>query len=164
MEIRPFSFGLLTYGPPEGDLVVSLAWNAPVDLDLHVVAPLPDGSDSTEVWAKNPSALPPDGQAGAPDEAAREAGGYLDMDSNAGCQMDNRNAENVVWTGPAPAGHYIVRVDPFSLCGAKSASWHATASLRGRLIQSTWGTAKASHASLPHRLGSGMTAFEFDVQ
>jgi hypothetical protein len=70
----------------------------------------------------------------------------------------------VVWTGTPPSGHYIARVDAFSLCGAKSAQWHMTASLRGRLVQDTWGTITTAEASMSHGTGAGMTAFEFDVR
>jgi len=163
-DVRPYDFHLLSPGVPDGELVVSLAWNAPVDLDVHVVAPLPDGSDTIEVWAKNPSALPAGSSSGSSaDGGSRETGGYLDLDSNASCQIDNRDLESVVWTDPPPSGHYIARVDAFSLCGAKSAQWHMTASLRGRLIQDTWGTITAAEASMSHVAGAGMTAFEFDV-
>jgi hypothetical protein len=164
-DVRAYDFHLLSPGVPDGELVVSLAWNAPVDLDLHVVAPLPDGSDTIEVWAKNPSALPAGSTGeGSVDAGSREAGGYLDLDSNASCQIDNRDLENVVWTGTPPSGHYIARVDAFSLCGAKSAQWHMTASLRGRLVQDTWGTITTAEASMSHGAGAGMTAFEFDVR
>jgi hypothetical protein len=163
-DVRSYDFHLLSVGVPDGELVVSLAWNAPVDLDLHVVAPLPDGSGTTEVWAKNPSALPAQGTAGASvDAGGREADGNLDLDSNASCQLDNRDLENVVWTGAPPTGHYLARVDAFSLCGMKSAQWHVTASLRGRLVQDTWGTITAAEASMSHGAGAGMTAIEFDV-
>lgn len=162
---RPYSFRILTESLASADLVFSLTWDAPVDLDLHVVAPLPDANGSIEVWSKNPTALPGEGAPGAPSDAAvRKAGGYLDMDSNAACQLDNRNRERVVWTGPAPLGHYIARVDAFSLCGLKSTTWHMTALQRGRVIQDTWGTITSAQAAMPHGSGSGMTAFEFDVQ
>jgi hypothetical protein len=163
-SLRSYDFHLLSPGIPDGELVVSLSWNAPVDLDLHVVAPLPDGSDTIEVWAKNPSALPAGNTAGGVDAGSRDTGGYLDLDSNASCQLDNRDRENVVWTGPPPSGHYIARVDAFSLCGAKVAYWHMTASQRGNLIQDTWGTITAAEASMSHGEGAGMTAFEFDVR
>jgi hypothetical protein len=165
-EARAYDYHLLSAGAPDGVLVFSLSWNAPVDLDLHVVAPLPDGSGETEVWAKNPSALPAQGTAGAPmDAGAREAGGYLDLDSNASCQLDNRVLENVVWTGAPPSGHYIARVDAFSLCGEKSAQWHMTASLKGKLVGDAWGTITAAHAGQSsHGAGAGMTAIEYDVR
>jgi hypothetical protein len=162
---RPYDFHILTESLASADLVLSLSWDAPVDLDLHVVAPLPDESGSIEVWSKNPSGLPADGTPGAPaDSTVRRAGGYLDVDSNPACQIDNRDRERVIWTGPAPAGHYIVRVDAFSLCGLKATTWHATALQRARLIQDTWGTITSAQAAMPHGAGSGMTAFEFDVR
>jgi hypothetical protein len=162
---RPYSFHILTETLANADLVFSLTWDAPVDLDLHVVAPLPDGNGFLDVWSKNPTGLPAEGSPGAPTDAlVRKSGGYLDADSNAGCQIDNRDRERVIWTGPAPSGHYIARVDAFSMCGLKSTTWHMTALQKGRLIQDTWGTITSAQAAMPHGAGSGMTAFEFDVQ
>lgn len=162
---RPYSFRILTESLASADLVVSLSWDAPVDLDVHVVAPLPDGNGFLDVWSKNPTALPADGSPGAPSDAlGRKSGGYLDMDSNAACQIDNRDRERVIWTGPAPSGHYVARVDAFSMCGLKSTTWHMTAVQRGRLIQDTWGTITSAQAALPHGAGAGMTAFEFDLR
>jgi hypothetical protein len=162
---RPYSFRILTESLASADLVFSLTWDAPVDLDIHVVAPLPDGNGYLDVWSKNPTALPAEGSPGSPTDAlVRKSGGYLDMDSNAACQIDNRDRERVIWTGPAPSGHYIARVDAFSMCGLKATTWHMTALQRGRLIQDTWGTITAAQAAMPHGAGSGMTAFEFDVQ
>jgi len=162
---RPYSFHILTESLASAELVFSLSWDAPVDLDIHVVAPLPDESGTITVWPKNPSGLPAEGTPGAPtDSTTRKAGGYLDLDSNAACQIDNRDRERVIWTGPAPLGHYIARVDAFSLCGLKSTTWHMTALQRGRIIQDTWGTITSAQAAMPHGAGSGMTAFEFDVQ
>ena len=164
-DVRSYDYHLLSAGVADGELVVSLSWNAPVDLDLHVVAPLPEDNGTTEVWAKNPSALPAQGTVGeSMDAGAREAGGYLDLDSNASCQLDNRDLENVVWTGAPPSGHYIARVDAFSLCGMKAAQWHVTAFLRGKLVQDTWGTITSAQASLSHGPGAGMAAIEFDVR
>ena len=140
---------------PAGDVVVSLLWNTPVDLDLHVVAPLPDGSGTTEIWAKAP---------GAPSEAS-DAGGEpagLDLDSNASCQIDNRDRENVIWPTAAPQGHYLVRVDAFSLCGQKSAYWEARATRQGALIGQASGVLTEAEASRNHVAGAGVLAFEFD--
>jgi hypothetical protein len=50
-------------------------------------------------------------------------GGTLDIDSNAGCSIDNIDNEHVTWpasTTPV-AGQYIVRVDYFQNCGGTAA-------------------------------------------
>ena len=103
-------------GSVAGALVVSLRWDTNADLDLHVVDP-----QGVEVWARNINSYqpPPPGQTEAP-EAWRQ-GGILDHDSNAGCLIDGRRRENVVWAEAPPAGQYIVRVDPASLCGEPAA-------------------------------------------
>jgi hypothetical protein len=80
-----------------GDVQVTLSWNADSDTDLHVVAP---GNDEI-YYARRES----------------PSGGQLDLDSNAGCQIDGVRNENITWPlGRAPRGQYIVRVDYWSSC------------------------------------------------
>jgi hypothetical protein len=139
----------------DGTLVVSLDWDAPVDLDLHVQTPIlaPNDAGLVTVWAEGRSAEPklPDGG----------VDGNLDFDSNEDCQIDGRDLENVVWTGQPPAGHYIVRVDAFSLCGQTSASWHAIAySSQGTLGEASGVLTDAATREAP-TAGAGLTAFEF---
>ncbi|MGB8294106.1 MAG: hypothetical protein WCG85_01630 [Polyangia bacterium] len=141
----------------DGTLVVSLDWDAPVDLDLHVQTPILATNDAglVTVWAKARSAEPnlPDG--GGSD-------GVLDLDSNEDCQIDGRDRENVVWTGQPPSGHYIVRVDAFSLCGQTSAAWHAIAfTPQGTLGEASGVLTDAATREAP-TAGAGLTAFEFD--
>jgi hypothetical protein len=137
---------------PDGALVVSLEWDAPVDLDLHVEVPADNDAGFVVVWAKARSADPnnPNG----PD-------GVLDLDSNEDCQIDGRDRENVVWTGPPPTGQYIVRVDAFSLCGQMSAAWHAFAySPEGTMGEASGVLTGASTREAP-TAGAGLTAFGF---
>ncbi len=96
---------------PTGALVVSLRWDTEADLDLHVVDPA-----GVEIYKRNINSYeaPPPGQ--APDPTAWQKGGLLDLDSNAACVIDGRRQENVIWKDAASAGHYVVRVDTFSLC------------------------------------------------
>ncbi|WP_295995719.1 hypothetical protein [Rugamonas sp.] len=91
----PVTFQAVGSGP----IQVSLSWGAPVDLDLHVVTPA-----NEEIYYANPS---------------DSSHGALDLDSNAGCAIDNVNNENVVWSNATPpaAGNYVVRVDYWSACG-----------------------------------------------
>jgi uncharacterized protein YfaP (DUF2135 family) len=80
-----------------GDVQVTLSWDVDSDVDLHVVAP---GND--EVYY---------GRRQSP------SGGELDLDSNAGCDIDGVRNENITWPiGRAPRGLYTVRVDYWSSC------------------------------------------------
>lgn len=82
-----------------GDVQVTLSWNVDSDVDLHVVDP----SGEEIYWAHRRAA----------------SGGELDLDSNAGCQIDGVRNENITWpAGRAPRGQYTVRVDYWDSCGA----------------------------------------------
>jgi hypothetical protein len=144
---------------PAGSMVISLEWDAPVDLDLHVQVPVPVSESNPDgtawVWAKKPAALP----------SSTPPDGVLDFDSNANCAIDGKDQEDVIWTGAPPAGHYIVRVDAFSLCGQVSASWHATAYYpAGALspVQEASGVLTTASTRYAPTAGAGVTAFEFD--
>ncbi len=81
----------------EGSLQVSLSWAAPVDLDLHLATP-----EGDEIYY------------GA---RTSGSGGSLDLDSNAACDLDGVDNENITWpNGSAPAGEYVARVDLWSAC------------------------------------------------
>lgn len=97
-----------------GDIQVSLNWDTPTDVDLHVTDPF-----GCELYYGNKS----DAGFGF-NSVCRGAGGTLDLDSNAGCYLDTgytaqggiRN-ENVFWPpGAAPEGQYTVKVDYWSAC------------------------------------------------
>jgi uncharacterized protein YfaP (DUF2135 family) len=83
--------------PPQA--VISLQWDANVDLDLQVIGP-----DGERVGAKSTAA-----DSGVPTAK-------LDRDSNANCQVDGLRTENVVWTDDAPLGVYNVYVNLFDAC------------------------------------------------
>ncbi len=96
----------LTYAEAQaGNLRVSLAWDTPTDVDLHVVEP-----SSEEIYYSHRNS---------------STGGYLDLDSNPACNLDNVNQENVFWELP-PSGEYIVRVDYWSACGSYPANYRVT--------------------------------------
>jgi hypothetical protein len=99
-----------------GDVQVSLSWDGPEDLDLHVVGP-----DNAEIYyGSGPS----------------PSGGKLDLDSNAGCAIDNVDNENVTWpTGTARAGTYKVLVDYWSNCNQNGANYIVTVTVAGRAPQ-----------------------------
>lgn len=81
-----------------GQIQVSLNWNAPVDLDLHLETP--DGED---IYYGN---------------GTGETGGTLDLDSYAACRPDEVRNENIAWPeGTTPSsGRYVVRVNYWSAC------------------------------------------------
>lgn len=85
-----------------GDVQVTLRWDNPVDLDLHVFDPLGE-----EIYFS---------------QHTSQSGGTLDVDANAGC-TDDRPVENVFWpTGGAPFGTYQVNVVYYQSCGYTGAS------------------------------------------
>jgi hypothetical protein len=97
-----------TQPPPA--LVVSLGWDAPVDLDLQVVTP-----SGVRVDPKHPSSALPD-EDGDVDTHAPGVGN-LDGDSNAGCAIDGKNRESLVFDEQPPSGRYAVYASLFDACG-----------------------------------------------
>ena len=83
-----------------GEVKVSIAWDTPTDVDLHVIEPSGEEIDYFEIPSPPPAAT-------------------LDLDSNAACGIDGINNENVSWPlGQSPNGNFTVRVHMFeSLCG-----------------------------------------------
>jgi hypothetical protein len=144
---------------PSGTLVVGLRWDSEADLDLHLVTP-----SGVEVWAGNINSYraPPPGTPA--DGSAWQQGGLLDFDSNAGCVIDGRRAEHVVWTAPPPAGTYRVRVDTASLCGVPAARWTVEVfGAGGVVITASQGETVAGDARFSKGPGSGVQALTFDV-
>lgn len=143
---------------PTGPLVVHLEWSDGADLDLHVVDP-----DGVEIWARHPSGYRAPPPPALPDPTAAARAPQLDGDSNAGCLIDGRNQENVVWpSAPAP-GHYLVRVDAASLCGLSYADWRLLELSSGSVAATVGGEALDSDTRGAHGEGAGRTALEFDV-
>jgi len=143
---------------PSGHLVISLSWDTESDLDLHVIDP-----NDTEIWRDRINSYVPPPPGTPVDPKAVLAGGILDFDSNASCVIDGRRREDVVWKAAAPSGHYIARVDTYSLCAAVTANWKVQALLDGRSIAVTIGASTPAATELPHALGAGVTALEFDL-
>lgn len=179
--------------PVTADLVISLLWNENSDLDLHVVPPSTDANPRTEIWSRKATSYKPPAPPDLPDPAAIAASGYLDFDSNAQCNIDGRRAENVIWKKAAPSGHYLVRVDTYSLCAESLSRWQINvfsgvsdtnpvvidyqtntvvtdpdAEPKGPKAvplanSSVTGLSFDTDARLPHQAGSGTLALEFDV-
>jgi hypothetical protein len=127
---------------PQGALVVHLAWDGGADLDLHVVDPA-----GVEIWSRH----------------LFGDGGGLDLDSNAGCHLDGRDQENVVYPTAAPPGRYVARVDAFALCGQPLADWRLDVLVEGAAIARASGTAYQADTRGDHGAGAGRTALTFDL-
>jgi hypothetical protein len=95
-----------------GDVQVTATWDAASDVDLHVQEP-----NGNEVFWQAPTS---------------STGGALDLDSNPGCVIDNRNAENIRWpAGQAPSGTYTVRLHYFDDCGVGQTNFVVTVNNSG---------------------------------
>ena len=99
-----------------GDIQVSVAWDSPADVDLHVVEP-----GTEEIYYGN-------------DQSA--AGGVLDLDSNAACGTDGPRNENITYPSVTPpSGTYTVRLDYWDACGASATNYVVTIRVEGHAIQ-----------------------------
>lgn len=145
--------------PPEGELVIGLAWDGRADLDLHVVDAL-----GGEAWADDPNTWVPPPPGEPVDPSAYLTGGRLDRDANASCHHDGEPSEHVIWTRPPPAGGYVVRVDARAMCGDASAAWTVTAYRAGTAIGGARGVATRGDVELvPHGAGAGVLALRFTL-
>jgi hypothetical protein len=123
-----------------GNVQVNVSWNTATDVDLHVVDPRGD-----EIYYGTTQS---------------SSGGSLDVDSNAGCSIDNRNSENIRWGSVAPNGTYTVRVDYWSACQVTGTTTYTVVVNNGGQRSQFTGTFSASDADAGSR-GSGrsITAF-----
>jgi hypothetical protein len=144
--------------PPDGPLVVTLAWDGAADLDLHLLDPT-----GAEIWTGNPNSYQPPPPGEPADPEAWKTGGLLDHDGNADCHRDGRPRERITWTVPPPAGDYVVRVDTRSLCGDAAARWTVTAHAAGAQLAAATGTSTATDTRFPHGTGAGVLATRFSV-
>jgi hypothetical protein len=129
---------------PAGALVISLRWDTQADLDLHVTVP-----GGAVIWKGD---ISPPG-----------SGGLLDFDANASCVIDGRRVENAIWTSAPPPGHYLVRVDTFSLCAETFANWSVEARLDGKVVGRAEGESVEADADVPHDWGAGVLALDVSV-
>ena len=139
-----------------GALVVTLSWDTEADLDLHVVDP-----GGVEIYKGNINAYAPPAPGQAADPTAYQRGATLDVDSNAACVIDGQRAEHVTWKDAPPSGHYVVRVDTFSLCAAEDARWTVDVSLAGASVARASGTSLPADTRFGHDRGAGVLAVEF---
>lgn len=105
-----------------GKLQVSCSWDKANDIDLHLFEP--DGNQID--WEYDRSA----------------SGGWLDVDSNPICIIDNINNENITYSGDAKiqGGKYQVKIALFSSCEVVDpTNIVVTARLNGKLVTPTSG-------------------------
>lgn len=96
-----------------GDVQVTLTWDVDSDVDLHVTDPAGE-----EIFYGNPTSA---------------SGGQLDLDSNAGCTLDHKRAENITWpAGHAPNGRYYVLVDYWDACSQAETHYVVTVNQKGK--------------------------------
>jgi hypothetical protein len=127
-----------TIAPPFA--VLSLAWDADVDLDLVVVAP-----DGRVIDPKHPTtAEGVDGGAPAPNPAKD---GVIDRDSNAGCTLDATRRESLVWQARPGDGDYLVYANLFAACGQQAVRFTATLSFAEATGAGTWTLAEKLRAN-----------------
>ena len=108
-----------------GLLQVSLSWDQENDVDLHLIDP-----SGEEIYYGNPVSA---------------TGGQLDVDSNAGCSIDNINNENIYYEDSSdvtiPSGEYEVLVNLWSNCSvASNTNYTVVAYYGGNLIGTTSGS------------------------
>lgn len=104
-----------------GDVQINVSWSGASDVDLSVQDP-----NGELLYYGNRTAA---------------SGGSLDLDSNAACTIDGKNAENIVWpTGRAPTGPYKVTVRYFDDCGVARSDWVVTVQLKGQAPQTFTGS------------------------
>lgn len=95
-----------------GPIQVSLTWDTPSDVDLHLVEP-----GGQEIYYGS---------------TASPSGGSLDLDSNPACSIDGVNNENITYAGATPpSGTYTVRVDYWDSCGVTSTNYIVTVTVKG---------------------------------
>ena len=116
-----FSTAIQTVDLSNADIVATVKWTGASDVDLHVI----DGKGQ-EVYYANPTTA---------------EGGHLDLDSNAGCAIDNVNQETISWPqGKAPTGPYTVSVQYYDDCGVASSPYTGTVKVKGQNDRSFSGT------------------------
>jgi hypothetical protein len=150
-----------TKNPPK--LVVSLAWNSPVDLDLRVVTP-----DGKIVDAKHPTSALADADGKV--DPNREGTGRILSDSNASCQIDGQQRENLVYQTRPAAGQYLVYANLYEACDQASVEFtmtvHSSIPSDDHFTQIETlrksGSLQAIHANAGAALGTFLTQFTIE--
>ena len=131
---------------------INCSWDQPNDVDLHLVEP-----NGTEIFYGN---------------AISQNGAELDVDSNAGCSLDNINNENITYSDNdiVEAGEYIVRVDLWSNCNVTSSTnYVVTAYYNGHILTTNSNYSNPYSGSFVPTdedagdLGSGVEVMRFNI-
>jgi hypothetical protein len=88
------------------------------------------------------------------------SGGVLDLDSNAECEIDHKNNENITWSN-APEGTYTVRLDYWDSCGTAKTNYVVTVHEPGKPVKVFNGFLTGSGDQ--GATGSGMLVTRFSV-
>jgi hypothetical protein len=149
-----------TKAPPA--LVVSLGWDAPVDLDLRVVTPSHKVVDS-----KHPTTADED-EDGKLDRSAPGLGS-IDYDSFASCVPDGRRRESLVFQDTPAPGTYLVYANLFDACDQPGVAFDVSIqravageepdTLRLEQASHQAGQLQAAHANGGGGLGLFVTSF-----
>ncbi|MDB4944707.1 MAG: uncharacterized protein JWP97_4241 [Labilithrix sp.] len=108
--------------PADAPAVISLRWDAAVDLDLQIAAP-----GGTFLSPKRPTTAP----VGAPDAGTAPGYGHSLGDSMAACVNDGYRQEDVLFTATPVSGTYAIYVNPYSLCGQQGTAYEVMVSRKG---------------------------------
>lgn len=121
---------------PAGELVITLEWDQPMDVDLVVQDPA-----GVVLSPKNISAFaqPGPGQPQAAPDAWKTAA-YLDADSNAQCLLDGQNRENAIWPQTPRPGKYLVFAALSYGCNQQQTAFRVTARRAGEVLRQAAGT------------------------
>lgn len=149
-----------TTSPP--NLVVQLAWDEPVDLDLRVITPSGKVVDS-----KHPTSADEDEHGKV--EPSADGTGVIDHDGFAHCQPLGRRSENLVFQGVPSAGTYLVYANLYDACGQPGVHFEASLHVAeagaedGTFTQTQTfhqaGQLQAVHANGGAQLGMFVTSF-----
>ncbi|HSW67627.1 MAG TPA: hypothetical protein VLH16_03520 [Bacteroidales bacterium] len=129
-----------------GRLQVSLSWNKPNDVDLHLLEPTGE-----EIYYGN---------------SVSANGGELDVDSNAGCSIDNINNENITYSDTAiiANGVYTVKVNLWSQCEVTDPTTYIlTVRYNGNIINPLTGSNPYSGVLTPDNEDEPQTPITFRI-
>jgi hypothetical protein len=99
-------------------LVVSMAWDTPVDLDLRVITP-----SGKIVDPKHPStAVAVNGKV----DPTAKGTGIFDTDAFRDCVASGHRRENLVWQAAPAPGRYLIYASLYDACGQASVRFTAS--------------------------------------
>jgi hypothetical protein len=138
--------------PPE--LVISLAWDSAVDLDLRVVTP-----EGKIVDSKHPTTALADEEGNV--DPSFDGVGHIDRDSNANCVIDGLQRENLVFDVLPTSGTYLVYANLYDGCGEDTVQTVGSEPDTFAVVRSfrQAGSLQAVHANGGHGLGMYVADF-----